>query len=263
MSPPGQPTPSLCVADGATFWPWRTWPEFASWPDRERTLVVLPLAGLADWGLGHALDAEETLLMGILREASLRRPWNLPLLVLPPLRFAFGPDPGSAFAVGPPVVHGLLAEIAASVVASGFRRLLLLNSSPWNEEVCAAASRDLRLRHDIQVFRVNLPGLGLDLHPSRSPDRRRVQTVLTALKGEAPQEPGDAAPVGRGGGPAHTQAPRVPGDETVTPLDGPPVPCDEAASEAGPLLSAAADTLLALMAEMRDRPFPDHGFKVG
>jgi hypothetical protein len=94
-------TPSvtrLCIADDATFWPWHRWPEFHRWPDRESTLVVVPLAGSADWGLGHPLDAEETVLMSVLREASLQRPAHLKLLVLPPVRFVLGPDAGSAFA---------------------------------------------------------------------------------------------------------------------------------------------------------------------
>ena len=32
-------------------------------------MVILPLAGMADWGLGHPLDAEETVLMHVLRDA--------------------------------------------------------------------------------------------------------------------------------------------------------------------------------------------------
>ena len=139
-------TPSLCLADPATFWPWFTSPAIAHWPDRDRTVVVVPIAGLADWGLGHALDAEETVLLSVLRAASVRRPAELGLLVVPPLRFVFGPDPGCAFAVAPPVIHALLAEVVASVAGAGFSRIVLYNSSPWNEEVCAAASRDLRLR---------------------------------------------------------------------------------------------------------------------
>jgi creatinine amidohydrolase/Fe(II)-dependent formamide hydrolase-like protein len=146
-------TPSvtrLCIADDATFWPWHRWPEFHRWPDRESTLVVVPLAGSADWGLGHPLDAEETVLMSVLREASLQRPAHLKLLVLPPVRFVLGPDAGSAFAVDPPLAHGLLAELLASVAASGFRKVVLYNSSPWNEEFIASVARDNRIALGLQ-----------------------------------------------------------------------------------------------------------------
>jgi creatinine amidohydrolase len=240
------PPPALCVADDATFWPWFTSPGLGSWPDPARTVVVLPLAGFADWGLGHALDAEETVLLAVLRAASGRRPKGLALLVVPPLRFVFGPEAGCAFAVRPPVIHALIAEVVASVAAAGFKRVVLYNSSPWNEEVCAAAARDLRLRHDLQLFRLNLAALGLDFHPRRSPDRRRVQTLVTALTGRVPDPPPAAAE------PIVT----IPGDESVRPLSGPPATAAEAAEAGPPILAAAADQLLALLAEIQARPAP-------
>jgi creatinine amidohydrolase len=235
----------LCVADDATFWPWHAWPDFAAWPERGDTVVVVPVTGLADWGLGHALDAEETAAMAVLAEASRRRPPELRLLVAPPLRFAFGPDPGCAFAVDPPVFQALVAEVAASVVAAGFRRIVLFTSSPWNEEGCAAASRDLRIRHGAQIFRVTLAGLGLDFHPQRSPDRRRVQTLVTALTGREPE----AAPVGPASGPAW-------GTEPVAPLPGPPVPLAAAAAEGEAILAETAEQLVSLLGEIRRRPAP-------
>ncbi len=60
----------LCVADEASFWPWFRWPDFAAWPGKSETVVVLPIVGFADWGLGHALDIEETLAMPVLRQAA-------------------------------------------------------------------------------------------------------------------------------------------------------------------------------------------------
>jgi creatinine amidohydrolase len=235
----------LCVADDATFWPWRRWPEFSPWPAPAETLVIVPLAGLADWGLGHALDAEETVLMAVLRAASLRRPAALPLLVVPPLRFVLGPDPGCAFAVDPPVAHSLVAEVLGSIAASGFRKVVLYNSSPWNEEFIAAAARDNRLAHRLQIFRISLSGLGLDFHPVRSGSRVQLQTVVTALTGQEPS----AAPAA----PAPEKK-RSWGDETVGPLTGPALSVAAARLAAGPIIDAAAGRLLALLGEIQARP---------
>jgi hypothetical protein len=182
------PIPALCAADDATFWPWFSSPALAAWPGRDRVMVVLPVVGLADWGLGQALDAEETVAMAVLRQASRSRPADRRLLVVPPLRFVLGPDPGCAFAIDPPVAHALIAEVVGSIAASGFRRVVLFNSSPWNEEVCAAASRDLRLAHDLQIFRINLSALELDFDPGRRPDRRPLQILCAALSGGEPSE---------------------------------------------------------------------------
>ena len=213
--------PPLCIADDATFWPWLRWPEFAAWPDRGQTVVVLPVAGLADWSLGHALDAEETVLLHVLRAASQRRPAGLALLVAPPLRFVAGPGPGCAFAVEVPVAQALIDEVAASIATAGFRRIVLYNSSPWNEELCDVAARDLRVAHGLQTFCVNLSALELDFDADRHPDRRRLQTLLAGLIAAAGGEP---------------------------------------AGEAGEILRAAGTRLGALLAEIQGRaPLPDGG----
>lgn len=184
--------PPLCLADDATFWAWRRWPEFARWPDQASTLVVVPLAGLADWGLGHPLDAEETVLLSVLQAASAAREPGQSLLVTPPLRFVVGSEATATFAVDVPTAHALIEEVVRSVVASGFRRIVLFNASPWNEEVVSAAARDLRIALGVQMFTLQLSGLGLDFSPQRGADRRHLQTLLTGLTGRMPEPVGDA-----------------------------------------------------------------------
>jgi len=175
----------LCIADDATFWPWKSWPQFAAWPQRETAVVVIPLAGLADWGHGWPLDAEEGLLLRLLREAAqglAPAPW---LLCLPPLRFVLGPEERCAFPIDQPTAHAFVAEVVRSVAAAGFRRVVLYNSSPYNEELCAAAARDLRLELGLDLFCLHLSALGLDFDPARGSD----QTSLRAAVG------GDAATI--------------------------------------------------------------------
>ncbi len=244
----------LCVADNSTFWPWHRWPEFSRWSNPAATLVVVPLCGLADWGLGHALDVEETVLMHVLRAASEQRSAALSLLVTPPVRFVLGPDPGCAFAVDPPVAHAQIAELLGSIAVSGFRRVVLYNSSPWNEEFIAAAARDNRIALGLQIFRISLSGLGLDLHPTRSPSRRKVQTLVTALTGREPDPvPADA--------PA-APAPRPWGDERVHALLEPALDLAAARAEAPATLAAAAGKLVGLLAEIHAYPPLAHGGKI-
>lgn len=240
----------LCIADDATFWAWRRWPEFSRWPNPADTVVVVPLAGMADWGLGHALDAEETILLNVLKRASELRPATLSLLVTPPIRFVLGPDPGCAFAVDPGVAHGLLAEVLGSIAVSGFKRVVLYNSSPWNEELIAATARDNRIALGLQIFRISLSGLGLDLHPTRSNSRRKVQTLLTALTGRAPDMNPDSAP------------PLATFEEAVHPLPEPPVPIAEATVEGAATLSAAAAHLVKLLDEIAARPPLPNGGRI-
>jgi creatinine amidohydrolase len=84
----------LAAADPATAWAHRTWNDFANIPDRERTVVILPVHGFADHGLGLPLDAEEITGSALLATAStLATSAALPLCILPPLRFALAPYP--------------------------------------------------------------------------------------------------------------------------------------------------------------------------
>ncbi|HEY5078565.1 MAG TPA: creatininase family protein [Opitutaceae bacterium] len=235
--------PQLCVADDATFWPWHSWPAIGAWPGREGTVVVLPLAGMADWGLGHPIDAEETVLMHLLRDACrIVKPDRKPLVV-PPLRFAFGADKSCAFPVDQPTAHALIAEVAASVAAAGFRKIAIINSSPWSEELCSAAARDLRVSRGLHMFHIHLSALGLDFHPVRSRSRRTLQTLLTSLYGA---EPEPAA-----GPEAATQAW---GDESVAALAGPAEGLGKSRAEGAAVLAAAAARLASLLSDIWERP---------
>ena len=177
----------LCIADEATFWPWFTWPDIANWPAKDRTLVIVPVAGFADHGLDAPLDSEDTVLMSLLKRASETRPTDLSLLILPPLRYVLGPQPDCAFAVEPDVGCNLLEEVGGSVAFAGFSRMVFVNASPWNEELCKAVSRDLRIHRRLQVFGINLSALGLDFHPVRGGQRGALRSVLASLGG--PENP--------------------------------------------------------------------------
>lgn len=176
-------SPALCVCDDATFWPWRTWPDFALLPPTE-TLVVVPVAGYAERG-DLPLDAEEGVLMRVLQRAA--RLFDRPdrLLVVPPLRFVLGPVGTGVFAVDPPLAHAFIAEVCRSVAASGFRRIVLCNASPANEDLCDVAARDLRIDHGLQLFCVHLGALGLDLGASDPAGLAQIARLLDGTASDA------------------------------------------------------------------------------
>jgi creatinine amidohydrolase len=242
--PPAAQSPSLCIADDATFWPWLSSPRITSWPNPGRTVVILPLAGLADWGLGHPLDAEETVLMHVLRDACKLVASDRKPLVVPPLRFTFGADLSCAFPVDQPTAHALIEGVAASVAAAGFQKILIVNSSPWSEELCSAAARDLRVSRGLHMFQVHLSAIDLDFHPVRSRSRRRLQTLLTSLYGSAPERLDSDAPAKAAAW----------GDESVPSLPGPAVNLDAARIDGAATLSSAAGRLAKLISDIHDRP---------
>ncbi len=215
----------IIYADEDTFWPNFSWAEIAALPHKDSVVVVVPVAGMADWGLGAPLYLEEIVLSAVLRQASLAR-GDLPLLVTPPVRFVVGPGHDCAFPLPPPAACALLEEVVLSVKASGFTKVVLLNSSPFNEELCDAVARDLRIAHGMQMFCVNMSALGLDLDPTRNPDRRPIAALFVALDGSSP---GDAPLAALDGASVHLAAllrevhgrPPLPQEGRMTPVPAP------------------------------------------
>lgn len=183
-------TPALCICDDATFLPWRSWTQIAALSQRERIVVVVPIAGMADHGPRLPLDAEEQVLLRVVREASLRRDAGVELLVVPPLRFVTGPAVGCVFTVEPPVAHAFIDEVCASLAASGFRKIVLCNASPWNEELCDAAARDIRIARGLQMFCVNLSALGLGFTDENKAELERVAMLPVDANDEHVQQAG-------------------------------------------------------------------------
>jgi creatinine amidohydrolase len=176
----------LANAESDTAWAHQSWTDFDSLPERGQTLVVLPVHGLADHGLGLPLDAEELAGSALLRDASrLGKAAGLSLRVLPPLRFGLAPYPSTFFGVDPEAAHDHVREIASSIRASGFLKLVFFVTSPWHEEWIDAASRDVRVELGLQTFVINLSGLGLDFHPA-SESRAQAQAVVSHYLGKPP-----------------------------------------------------------------------------
>lgn len=176
----------LANAEPTTAWAHQPWTEFDALPQRDRALVILPVHGFADHGLGLPLDAEELAGASLLREAaSLGKSAGLSLRVLPPLRFGLAPYPSTFFGIDPETAHDHVREIAACVRESGFSKLVFFVTSPWHEEWIDAASRDVRVELGLQTFVINLSGLGLNFHPA-SESRAQAQAVVSHVLGKKP-----------------------------------------------------------------------------
>lgn len=181
------PTSLLVDLPDSILWSGKAWTDFATLPSPRERLALLPVFGLADWGLGRALDLEETLGCGVLRAMLAADPAQASrLIVLPPLRFVLGPYPHTLFGIDYETALDLAREIGASIAAAGLRRLVLFNTSPWNEEWMETCACDLRVDFGLQTFVINLEALGLDLHPTRSSTRGAVQAAACALTHRMP-----------------------------------------------------------------------------
>jgi creatinine amidohydrolase len=165
----------LANAHPESFWPNHPWPGFAalSADAGARTLVVLPVHGFADHGLGLPLDAEEIVGGAVLRGAAEGVcAGGVALRVLPPLRFGLAPYPSARFGVDAETAYGQMREIVRSVKAAGFSQIVFFNTSPWNEELTATVALDTRVELGLRNFVINLSKLGASFHPSAARETR-------------------------------------------------------------------------------------------
>ncbi len=175
----------LANQDPASAWAHQTWSDLAARQDKDQTLVVLPVHGFADHGLGLTLDVEETVGSAVLGCALTAGSLQPHVLVLPPFCLGAAPYAHCHFSVDIETALDALAEIAASVKAAGFSRLLFFNTSPWCAEVIATAAIDARTTFDVRTYVIASANLGLGFHPA---DVQRVQTQAVAARvlGRAP-----------------------------------------------------------------------------
>ncbi|MBT65392.1 MAG: hypothetical protein CML13_19515 [Puniceicoccaceae bacterium] len=172
-------------------WHARRWPQFDEYASPEQTLVILPVYSIADWCMGRPMDSEEVVGSVVLDQALEATREELTALVLPPIRFTPRQSVGTQFHLDIELAHQMIIETIRSAAVPGFKRFVLFNTSPFLEEWIDVAARDLRVVHDLQIFCVNLSGVGLDFHPIRGGDLSGLDSILTEVLGEA-AEPSDA-----------------------------------------------------------------------
>jgi len=208
----------LARVPASASWSHLAWSDFAAMPpaERERLPVILPVHGFADHGLGLPLDAEEVVGSVVLTRAlAAGAP---PCRILPPLRLGLAPYPSCFFGIDPETAHAQLREVVTGIADAGFRRVVFFNTSPWNEELIDAASRDLRAATGLHTHFIHLGALGCDFHPGR-PGRAQAQAAALQILGRsapAPAPPGDVRDAGFRPGNYVQPAPL----ESVSVLDG-------------------------------------------
>jgi creatinine amidohydrolase len=179
---------NLCITHDAAFWPFITWADFALMPERDKRVVVIPVVGMSDWKLEAPLDFEECLTLSILKAALENAPDERRFLVIPPVRFTMGRPGQSCFAVDAETAHATLEDIVTSIHAHGFRKILFLNSSPWNQDLVDSAGRDLRIKLGVQPFCINLSSIGLDLQAQGARERLIALRDCLFPSGAAPDK---------------------------------------------------------------------------
>lgn len=120
--------------------------------DREKTVVILPLAAIEQHGPHLPLDVDLRINEGILAAVVEGAPDDLPFLILPPQSIGYSAEheafPGT-LSYPPAALIEHWTTTAAQAAALGFQRFLLFNSHGGNSDLMRIAVRELRVGYDV------------------------------------------------------------------------------------------------------------------
>jgi creatinine amidohydrolase len=141
------------VSDRRNF-AYLTWKQVDALP-RATTLLVLPTAAIEQHG-HHLPLATDTLINNLLLGKALDNlPAELSIFALPPVCYGKSNEhlgfPGT-LSVSARTFLGIVRDIGASIVASGFQKIVLYNTHGGNTPLVDVLARDLRAEFGLRTF---------------------------------------------------------------------------------------------------------------
>ncbi len=172
----------LYHAETAHAWHRRTSPELGACA-RAGAMVLLPVYTFCRHDPEWPLDAEEWIGGQVLRQAleigsAETGRGHARFLVLPPLRHCPAQAQDQVFALDLITGSRLLENLLHAVSESGFKRIVLLHVHPHLADWLDCVLRDVRLETGLDLYRIGMDGLGLDLTDAAL--RAQVSCVVDA-----------------------------------------------------------------------------------
>lgn len=160
----------LSPSDYDHFLPYLTTEEIRSLPDKEKAVIILPLAAVEQHGPHLPIYTDSLIAMEVLNRALRLLPGEFPAWHLPLLAYGKSTEhaafPGTITLSAETLIHALM-EIAGSVARAGFKRFAILNAHGGNTEIVDFVIRDIRAATGLLTFalhtflRVAVPEVGL------------------------------------------------------------------------------------------------------
>ena len=132
------------------FLPYLSWTEIAALPDRENTVIVLPVGAIEQHGPHLPCSVDSVISSGVLGKALEKLPAEVRAFGLAPITYGKSDEhlhfPGTMTLTGPTLL-ATVTELGESVYRAGFRKLLFANGHGGQPQVLEMAARELRVRH--------------------------------------------------------------------------------------------------------------------
>jgi creatinine amidohydrolase len=138
------------------FFPYLTWTDIETLPERENTVIIQPVGAIEQHGPHLPLVVDAAIAMGVLGRALEKLPASVPAYALPCLHYGKSNEhwhfPGTLTLTAQTLISTLM-ELGESLYRAGFRKLVLLNAHGGQPQIMDIVARDLhQLYADFAVF---------------------------------------------------------------------------------------------------------------
>jgi len=125
---------------------------------KDDALVILPIGAVEQHGPHLPVYTDTLIGEGVLKQAFELLDEEENIWVLPPMPYGKSTEhlgKAGTMTLSAATLQAVVMDIAKSVKASGFRRLLLFNTHGGNHDLLNMVSRDIRIETGMMVFRLN------------------------------------------------------------------------------------------------------------
>lgn len=138
------------------FFPYLTWTEVQSLPDKENVVIIQPLGAIEQHGPHLPLVVDSAISLGVLGKALAQLDPQIPAYALPCLYYGKSNEHqgfAGTITLTASTLLALLQEIAESLYQSGFRKLIFMNSHGGQPQILEIAARDIHEKYpDFSIF---------------------------------------------------------------------------------------------------------------
>lgn len=140
----------------ARYFPYLTWTDIESLPDKENTVIIQPVGAIEQHGPHLPIAVDSAISLGVLGKALTKLEDSIPAYALPCLYYGKSNEhwsfPGT-ITLSAKTLLKVLREMAESIYRSGFRKLVLMNSHGGQPQIMEIAARDIHQQYpDFLVF---------------------------------------------------------------------------------------------------------------
>jgi creatinine amidohydrolase len=138
------------------YFPYLTWSQIEQMPNKENVVIIQPIGAIEQHGPHLPIAVDSAISLGVLGKALEQLPQDIPAYALPCLYYGKSNEhsgfPGT-ITLSSQTLLAVITEMAQSIYASGFRKLVLMNSHGGQPQIIEIAARDIHQKYpDFAVF---------------------------------------------------------------------------------------------------------------